>query len=470
MISKFDAAVEAIRAQDLRELSALLDADATLSAQKNEQNWTLLHFAARFNFAPAFELLRKTSDVLAITNDGKTPTELARNWGLAVKEIFASSSTSKVNLSHLTTTERTMFYGASSIDRVGALRKDPAALARILYADNARITFLDSLNFLRDKTTNKLFWLHPNAVDAVQSHSASQFLMSCLTAQSDFALLLLGIDDQNAPLWALDISFLPALKQHVKESLGLEFLAARPKSYELDPLDAAYLAQARSLLDWHARFKFCSLCGHKTSAAEGGYKRVCSDKDCVSHTSIQNSSFPRTDPVAIVCVISSDGEKVLLGRQKAWPAGMYSCIAGFMEPGESMEAAARREAREETGVIVGRVQYYASQPWPFPANLMLGMYGEAVQGGEEIDLVDQELDDAKWFTRREILDAIWIGKGAVSDNTTPAPSLKMSQTYAIAHQLLKNWAENGPFAWTVSNTSAIKPFTYDDYILSKAKY
>ncbi|KAI8614705.1 NUDIX hydrolase domain-like protein, partial [Chytriomyces sp. MP71] len=169
--------------------------------------------------------------------------------------------------------------------------------------------------------------------------------------------------------------------------------------------ESSLLAQARSMLDWHARFRFCGLCGSPTVLANAGYKRICtSPKDaCKSHGSVQSSSYPRVDPVTIVCVVSADGKRVLLGRQKTWAKGMYSCVAGFMEPGETMESAARREVKEETGVEIGeRVQYFQSNPWPFPANLMIGMYGQAVVGGEEIRLVDDELEDARWFTRDQI--------------------------------------------------------------------
>ncbi|KAI9338445.1 NUDIX hydrolase domain-like protein [Obelidium mucronatum] len=446
MATSFDDAVEAIRGHSLSALEALLANDASLPRQANVQGWTLLHFAARFAFTAGFNLLLPLSDATTRTGDGnKTAQELGQAWGLLSDGVSQIAAKLTPSIDHLSVTERNMFFGASAIDRAGALRKDPAALTKVLYDSKSRVTLLHSLNFLKSPTEQSLLWMSPTEIDQIVTPGASSpFLLSCLTPLSPNdnipTLILLGVNQNNSPLWALDVSSIALLQQHVQSKLSLDFLPARPKAYDLNPQEAAHLAQARSLLDWHARFKFCSLCGSKTLLAEAGYKRVCHNSSCVSQTSVQNSCFPRTDPVAIVCILSHDGERALLGRQKVWPSGMYSCIAGFMEPGESMEAAARREAREETGVIVGRVQYFASQPWPFPANLMLGMYGEAVLGGETIDLVDQELEDAKWFTRQEILDSLAGGSSA---------PLKMAQTYAIAHQLLKNWAENGSFHWTV---------------------
>ena len=119
---------------------------------------------------------------------------------------------------------------------------------------------------------------------------------------------------------------------------------------------------------------------------------------------LSNFSYPRTDPVIIMGVLSPDGEKILLGRQKTWPKGFYSCLAGFLEPGESLEEAVRREVHEEAGISVGRVIYHSSQPWPFPSNLMLGAFGEAIEGGQDIRLdLDNELEDARFFTRDEVL-------------------------------------------------------------------
>ena len=120
-----------------------------------------------------------------------------------------------------------------------------------------------------------------------------------------------------------------------------------------------------------------------------------------------------TDPVVIVCVISPDGERVLLGRQAIWPKGMYSCLAGFVEPGESLEEAARREVKEESGIRLGHVMYHSSQPWPFPNSLMIGCHAEALNEDANVTMEDKELEDARWFTKPQVLDALNGSKGAI---------------------------------------------------------
>ena len=181
----------------------------------------------------------------------------------------------------------------------------------------------------------------------------------------------------------------------------------------------AMLAAAKALMNWHMRHQFCSNCGAPTEVAVAGWRR-----DCPVCKAIH---FPRTDPVVIMLAV--DGDACLLGRQPRFPKGMYSALAGFVEPGETIEAAVRREVREEAGVACRSVQYFASQPWPFPASLMIGCFVEAESRSLEVDRV--ELEDARWFSRDE---AIALVEGRHPDGLlAPAPM-------AIAHHLLKRWA------------------------------
>jgi NAD+ diphosphatase len=179
--------------------------------------------------------------------------------------------------------------------------------------------------------------------------------------------------------------------------------------------DQALLAQARSLILWHKRRTFCSNCGSRLVMRDAGYRRHC--ENC------KMDHFPRTDPVIIMVVRSRKG--ILLGRQTIWKPGMYSALAGFMEPGETMEEAARREVFEEAGVRVGTVTYLASQPWPFPSSLMIGLIGEAVS--DEIRIDGRELEDARWFTREELADM---------RNGTHPEGLTFPVRMAIAHHLV----------------------------------
>src|SRR5882672_3306101 len=183
--------------------------------------------------------------------------------------------------------------------------------------------------------------------------------------------------------------------------------------------DAAIAAHARTLIDWHARHRHCAACGGHTRSVLGGANRVCFD--------CQADHFPRTDPVAIAVVVR--GDQCLLGRGPGWPAHMFSALAGFVEAGESLEDAVRREVLEESSVRVGRVTYLTSQPWPFPCSLMLGCVAQAESEASAID--PAELEEAKWFSRDALRAAL---AGRKSDLGVPPP-------FAIAHHLIRAWVE-----------------------------
>jgi NAD+ diphosphatase len=174
-----------------------------------------------------------------------------------------------------------------------------------------------------------------------------------------------------------------------------EFQDLRQAGPVLPVTDFGLAAYARGILHWHARHRHCAVCGSPTAPREGGHSRECRDESC------RSKHFPRTDPAVIVLV--HDGDRCLLGRQARWPAGMYSTLAGFVEPGETMEQAVAREVAEETGVRVAEPRYFRSQPWPFPASLMIGFIARAES--REIDLGDDELEDAAWFTREQVQSA-----------------------------------------------------------------
>ena len=165
-------------------------------------------------------------------------------------------------------------------------------------------------------------------------------------------------------------------------------------------IEGSILAYARGMMFWHSRNRYCSVCGAPTIATKGGHQRNCTKNGCTS------PHFPRTDPAVIMLV--HDGDRVLLGRQKIWPDGVYSTLAGFVEPGETIEHAVAREVYEEAGIIVKNISYQHSQPWPFPSSLMLGFTAEACT--KIININDEEIDNAQWFTREEILNFELQGK------------------------------------------------------------
>lgn len=173
-----------------------------------------------------------------------------------------------------------------------------------------------------------------------------------------------------------------------------ELRELRPLAPLLEADAASLLAYARALVLWRSRHRFCGVCGSANRASRAGHVMRCMNERCGHET------FPRLDPAIIVLVADASGERALLGRQASWPQGRYSTIAGFVEPGESLEDAVIREVAEETGVQVGDVSYVASQPWPFPSSLMLGF--SAIARTDEIRLRDGELEDARWFTRADL--------------------------------------------------------------------
>lgn len=217
---------------------------------------------------------------------------------------------------------------------------------------------------------------------------------------------------------------------------------------------AAIYAQARALLDWNARNPFCGGCGERTMSVHAGTKRVCPPTDlagvpkggepktraeCPTRRGVSNLCFPRTDPTVIMAIVSYDGTKLLLGRNNRYPAGWYSTLAGFLEPGESIEEAVRRETWEESGVHVGRVVIHSSQPWPYPANLMIGAIGQATPDGETINLGnDPELDDAKWYTFDEVKEALESSTFVAFGDPLPEGErkLRIPPQTAIANRLM----------------------------------
>jgi NAD+ diphosphatase len=189
----------------------------------------------------------------------------------------------------------------------------------------------------------------------------------------------------------------------------------------IDEAALGAMAQGASLLTWHANYGFCNKCGQQSEMRAGGYKRVC--------TACTAEHFPRTDPVAIMLAVSRD--RCVMGRGRHFAPCMYSALAGFIEPGETIENAVRRETFEEAGIRLGRVVYHASQPWPFPYSLMIGCFGEALN--DEIIPDIAELEDCRWFDRAEVL--------AMLDKTHP--TLIVPPPGAIAHHLIRAWAEAG---------------------------
>jgi NAD+ diphosphatase len=233
-----------------------------------------------------------------------------------------------------------------------------------------------------------------------------------LLGPPDGSEVFLGLVEKG-PLFASDVG---AAEPQRGRPAGLRDAAA-----DLPADEAALAAYAAALLGWHRRHRFCANCGAATDIVDAGHERRC--PVCEAH------HFPRTDPVVIVRV--TDGaQRLLLGRAPHWPPGRYSLLAGFVEPGETLEDAVRREVLEESAIELGEVGYVASQPWPFPSSLMLGFEARAKAG--EPRAADDELEDVRWFERSEI-EAAAAGRG----------ELKLAPPYAIARRLIDAWLAGG---------------------------
>jgi NAD+ diphosphatase len=293
-------------------------------------------------------------------------------------------------------------YALSPLDRLGDRRNDAAFLAGLAARDDAGfILVVGDRPLIRPGDP-------PIAVfdRALARELGGRFE----------AAVFLGLDGAT-PLFALPVAIAADALPAPLEAGDLRALAIEAR---LPAAELAELAAAKSLVDWHRRHGFCANCGAPTELAGGGWRRECG--------ACGAQHFPRTDPVVIMLAV--DGERCVLGRQARFAPGMYSCLAGFVEPGETIEDAVRREVKEEAGIAVGRVRYVASQPWPFPSSLMIGCLAEAAGG--DITMDESELEDCRWFERGAVR--------AMLDGAHPE-GLRAPPAMAIAHRLMRLWAE-----------------------------
>lgn len=312
----------------------------------------------------------------------------------------------------------TVTFGGSGLDRAAELRGQPQAVAAHLAGGTAEVVVL---------------WRGKPLVDGPDRDRLVRVAPDhpVLRAEGG-APILLGREDADRLIFAVELSgWVPAdldasqinafadptEQRHPDLPSGAVFAELRRIMTGLCPRDAELAATARALFAWHATHGFCSRCGHKSEIVQSGWQSRC--PACGGH------HFPRTDPVVIMLITRAN--RVLLGRSPGWPEGMYSLLAGFVEPGETIEAAVRREVFEESGIRVGEVGYLASQPWAFPASLMLGCHGVALD--DEITIDPTEIEDAAWFSREDIMQAF------AGDH----PMLSPARKGAIAQFLLRNW-------------------------------
>ena len=303
-------------------------------------------------------------------------------------------------------------FSGMPLSREDSLRRDSAAIDRLRADPASRV-----LALWRDKNQITGHRATERAAPAPVWHGGDSARRLLADAE---AWALLGRSADGAAHFAVDLSHLddPAAAAPFP---GGAFMDLRAVGALVAPADGAAMAYARGLLYWQRRHRFCGVCGGPCDNAQGGHVRRCRDPACAA------DHFPRTDPAVIVLV--THGDLCLLGRQKSWPAGMHSTLAGFVEPGESLEEAAIREVREESGAVLRDPVYHSSQPWPFPASLMLGFRAEAESLALCIDR--REIDRAAWYSRADLRES-------PEDDT-----FRLPRRVSIARRLIDDWVAEG---------------------------
>lgn len=386
------------------------------------------------------------------------------------------------------------YFSATPLNRASFLRPSQAFLSAAVTSPSARFSLVDDLAPLAKDPSDLAFVTHKEIKHIIGENPFSKSEAEVI-AEYDSSVpqpplvLFLGLDEskpnafshneyKGTPYFAVDIT--PRgenAEAEKKKSLiykfktdGHIFLPGRA-AMTLNAQHAAIFAQARSYIDWNTRSPFCAGCGQPTISVHAGAKRVCPPTDfalaktenpstpqtelgavfpprstapdrlpCATRHGVSNLCFPRTDPTVIMAILSPNSKKVLLGRQASWPKYFYSALAGFLEPGESVEDAVRREVYEESGVKVGRVVIQGTQPWPYPASLMIGCVGQAIEGGEKINLRDEELEAAKWINIEDLRKSLLTGTSGLDGPPGEGykeGDMRLPPKTAIAHQLMK---------------------------------
>ncbi len=295
--------------------------------------------------------------------------------------------------------QETNFYVTPTLDRVSLNRRDDAWLAHRMAEPESRLL---------------LVWRGQNLILEAPPPAAALLSLtegSALLAEAR-EIALLGLVGERA-LFAADLSH----REEPPALPGARFADLRSVGPLLAREEGGLLAYARGLMHWHQRHRFCGVCGSPTESREAGHMRRCTNPACAAE------HHPRTDP-AVIMRVEHQG-RILLGRQKQWPVGMHSVLAGFVEPGESLEDAVRREVAEEVALRLTEVNYHSSQPWPFPSSIMLGF--TAIAQGDQFQVDEHELEMARWFTREELL-------ASPEDET-----FRLPRRDSIARRLVDDW-------------------------------
>ncbi|XP_023250766.1 peroxisomal NADH pyrophosphatase NUDT12 [Seriola lalandi dorsalis] len=443
MVERF---LDAAARGDLPQVSTLLSQVPSLLNQMGYSGWTALMLAARNGHYDVVKtLVSHGCDKFSVNSSSQTAFDIAKFWGHRhISNLLGRTDDGCQRIlpgSDLSQQEN--YFSRETLDRLSGKRTDKVWLeAKQSDPDTVYLLFSNLSPMVsssqEDGSTGGDTKLCRFRYDAVKD----------LLQKPATVLVFLGVERRKNPSSTTSSS--PPTEEGVQEppawfAISTDEDAAEllkrcrekncsfPKTPNRDLLkfnedEAGVVAQARSVLAWHSRYSFCPTCGSSTKLEEGGYKRSCLNADCRSLQGVHNTCYPRVDPVVIMLVIHPDGNQCLLGRKKMFPAGMFSCLAGFIEPGETVEEAVRREVEEESGVKVGPVQYVSCQPWPMPSNLMIGCLAVAISTDIRVD--ENEIEEARWFPRQQVIDSLFRG-------ARPAFTIPPRQT--IAHQLIRHW-------------------------------
>ncbi|KAK5909309.1 hypothetical protein CesoFtcFv8_003251 [Champsocephalus esox] len=436
MVERF---LDAAARGDMIQVSTMLSQSPSLINQTGYSGWSALMLGARNGHYPVVEaLLSHGCDKFSVNSSSQTAYDIAKFWGHRHISNLLGHTEDRCQrvLPGADLHQQENYFSRETLDRLSAKRTDEG--------------------WLEDKQSdpNTVYLLFSNCSPMVSSpledRNAGGENQLCrfryetvkdLLQKPATVLIFLGVERRKEPsAQTVDGVREPPAWFAINTDEDTAELLKRcreknccfPKTLNRDLLkfseeEAGVVAQARSVLAWHSRYSFCPTCGSSTRSMEGGYKRSCLNSDCRSLKGVHNTCYPRVDPVVIMLVIHPDGNQCLLGRKNIFPVGMFSCLAGFIEPGETLEEAVRREVEEESGVKVGPVQYISCQPWPMPSSLMIGCLSVAISTDIKVD--EKEIEEARWFPRQQVIDSF--------RGTRPAFTVPPRQT--IAHQLVRHW-------------------------------
>ncbi|WP_293443725.1 NAD(+) diphosphatase [Planktotalea sp.] len=311
----------------------------------------------------------------------------------------------------------TVTFGGSGLERVAQFRGDTPEMAAYLSDPTSEaIVFWRGKPLIRRGDWDALARI-PMSDAVFEGRASDAIFLGIDEGHAVFAHDLSDWSPEGVDETAMNMFLDPTEQQHPDLPETDVFAELRSNMTRLTARDAELAASARAVFSWHSSHRFCSKCGAESQMSMSGWQRDCG--------TCGTKHFPRTDPVVIMLI--TRGNSVLMGRSPGWPEGMYSLLAGFVEPGETLEAAVRREVFEEAGIKVGQVDYLASQPWPFPNSLMFGCHGEALN--DEITIDPVEIDDAIWVSREEMM-LTFAGEN---------PKMLPARKGAIAHFILEHW-------------------------------